>query len=436
MDLDRLAALRTPTGSAALAAAAELTGGDPLVAAATLRSAGVPGDLAAAALTQAELRRRGTAKFGPAGAEMFFTRAGLEQATRAAVADRRAARLHAAGVRVLADLGCGLGADALAAARAGIRVYGVEADPLTAAIATANAAAAGLAELFTVECADATTVDLAGLGGTGVDAVFCDPARRRAGSGRRVFDPASYSPPWDFVLSLTRRVPRTVLKVAPGIDHGLIPPGAEAEWVSVGGDLVEATLWCGPLAQVPRRATLLPAVTAATGKAPTATAGTPGGAQLTGTGGVEAEVGPVRRYLYDPDGAVIRAHLVAEFAETVRGTLADPSIAYVYADVAVRTPYARCLEVRETMPFSLKRLRSLLRDRGVGRLEILKRGSALDPERLRRDLRLAGGASASLVLTRVAGAPTVLICQPVATPLVTTPPAATPRRSPPRAGGW
>ncbi|MDG4828524.1 methyltransferase domain-containing protein [Solwaraspora sp. WMMD1047] len=425
MDLDRLAALRTPEGSAALAAAGGLAGGDPLAAAAALRSAGVPGDLAAAALTQAELRRRAQSKFGTAADGMFFTRAGLEQATRAVVADRRAARLRAAGVRTLADLGCGLGADALAAARAGITVYAVEADPLTAELAAANAEAAGLAGLVTVECADATVVDLDRLGGTGVDAVFCDPARRRAGTGRRVFDPAAYSPPWDFVSALAERVPRTVLKVAPGIDHALLPRGAEAEWVSVGGDLVEATIWCGPLAEVPRRATVLPAgaagpagalraVGSASAAGPASTARTVGsaGAELVGSGAVEAGVGAVRRYLYDPDGAVVRAHLVAEFAGLVGGNLADPEIAYVYADAAVATPFGRCLEVVETLPFSLKRLRALLRERGVGRVEILKRGSAVDPERLRRDLRLTGDAPASLVLTRVGGAPTVLVCRP------------------------
>ncbi|MEH1054416.1 methyltransferase domain-containing protein [Micromonospora sp. CPCC 206171] len=394
MDIDQLAALRTPEGSAALAAAAELAGGDPLTSAAALRTAGVPAGLAAAALTQAELRRRAVAKFGPEAVGMFFTRAGLEQATRRPVADRRAARLRAAGVRTLADLGCGLGADALAAARAGIRVYGVEADPVTAAMAAANAEAAGLAEEFTVEYGDATAFDV-----TRVDGVFCDPARRRAGTGRRIFDPNAYSPPWDFVVRLAERVPYTVVKVAPGIDHALIPAGAEAEWVSVDGDLVEAALWCGLLAEVPRRATVLRGDVAH---------------RLTGSGAAEAAVGPTRRFLYDPDPAVVRAHLVAELADTLDATIADPSIAYLYADTPTATPFARCLEVTDVLPFSLKRLRALLRERRVGRVEILKRGSALEPEKLRRDLRLAGDAAASLVLTRVAGAPTVLVCRPVA----------------------
>lgn len=403
MDPDLLTALLSPAGTRALAAAQE-AGDDPLRAAAALRARGVPADLAAAALTQTELRRRATAKFGPAAAGMFFTRDGLEQATRAVVADRRAARLRAAGVRILADLGCGLGADALAAARAGIRVYGVEADRTTAAMAAVNAAAAGVADLFTVTCGDATTFDV-----SRVDAVFCDPARRRGGTGRRVFDPADYSPPWNFLLDLIERVPRTVIKVAPGIDHALVPPGAEAEWVSVDGDLVEATLWCGPLAAVPRRATLIssPPPEPGGGTEPTVF-------ELTGTGVAEAPVGAVRRYLYDPDPAVVRAHLVAEFADTVDGVLADPAIAYVYADEARPTPYARCLEVTDVLPFSLKRLRAMLRERGVGRVEILKRGSPLDPQRLRHDLRLSGAEAASLVLTRVAGAPTALICQPVA----------------------
>jgi hypothetical protein len=189
-------------------------------------------------------------------------------------------------------------------------------------------------------------------------------------------------------------VPRTVLKLAPGIDHALLPAGAEGEWVSVDGDLVEAAFWCGPLAEFPRRASLLPA-----------------GRQLTGSGVEAAPVGPVGAFLYDPDPAVVRSHLVAEFAAAIGGRIADPEIAYVYTDSAVDTGFGRRLEITDVLPFSLKRLRILLRDRGIGRLEIRKRGSALEPEQLRRDLRLSGSAGASLVLTRVAGAPTVLLCR-------------------------
>ncbi|GIM92719.1 class I SAM-dependent methyltransferase [Paractinoplanes toevensis] len=389
MTPEQLDRLRTPEGVNALAVAAAVDQGEPLAAASAMRARGIAADLAAAALTQVDLRRRAAGKFGAAAERMFFTRAGLEQATRAVVADRRAARLAAAGVKTLADLGCGLGSDALAAARAGIFVYAVEADPTTAAMVAANVAALDLTDRIRVECADATTVRVEDF-----DAVFADPARRKAGRGR-VFDPKSYSPPWDFVAALATRVPPTVLKLAPGIDHALLPPGAEGEWVSVGGDLVEAAFWCGPLASAPRRATLLP------------------GGELTGTGVQRAPVGPVGRFVYDPDPAVVRSHLVAEFAATIDGRLGDPDIAYVYADSAADTPYGRRLEITDVLSFSLKRLRALLRERGIGRLEIRKRGSALEPDQLRKDLRLSGTGSASLILTRVAGAPTVLLCRPV-----------------------
>jgi SAM-dependent methyltransferase len=385
VDAQMVARLGTPEGAAALAAADRADPADPLLAAVALRAAGIAPDLAAAALTQAELRRRAAGKFGADAARMLFTRAGLEQATRSVVAARRAARLAAAGVGSIADLGCGVGAETIALARAGLRVRAVELDPATAAVAAANVAALGLTASVTV--GDAQDFDL-----STVDAAFCDPARR-TGSGR-VFDPRSYSPPWSFLESLMARVPRTVLKVAPGLDHRLVPADAEAEWVSVDGEVVEAALWCGPLASARHRATLLPS-----------------GSALTGTGLASAPVGPVGEYVYDPDGAVVRSHLVAEFAAQVSGVLADPEIAYVYTSSPVATPFGRRYRVTDVIPFSLKGLRSLLRSRGVGRLTIKKRGSALEPEQLRRQLRLDGPHEATVVLTRVAGRPTVLLCQ-------------------------
>jgi hypothetical protein len=293
-------------------------------------------------------------------------------------------------VRCVADLGCGIGADALAFAREGLRVTAVEADPVTAAVAAANVSAGGFAGAVAVRQGDATRTEL-----SGVDAVFCDPARRESGRGRRVFDPEAFSPPWSFVSRLPARVPATVLKLAPGIDHGLIPDGAEAEWVSVGGDVVEAALWYGPLARQPRRATVI---------------SHDGVHELTGGAAASAPVAGLRRFVYDPDGAVVRAHLVAAFASTVDGTLADPRIAYVFADAPTPTPFGTLLQVVAELPFGVKALRAALRTRDIGVLEIRKRGVAVDPDRLRRDLRLSGSAAATLILTRLGTRPTALLC--------------------------
>jgi hypothetical protein len=174
-------------------------------------------------------------------------------------------------------------------------------------------------------------------------------------------------------------------KVAPGIDHELVPDGVETEWVSFAGGLKEAVLWSAALAtNARRRATVLPAR-----------------ATLVGTGGEAPPVGPPLRYLYDPDPAVVRAHLVAELAELVGGRLLDPTTAYVTSDELIATPFARPFEIVEVMPFSLKRLRQALRARGTGAVTIMKRGSAVDVERLRHDLTLSGDGHAVVVLALV-----------------------------------
>jgi len=312
---------------------------------------------------------------------------GLEQATRQSVAQVRARRF--AGRGRVADLCCGIGGDLVAIARAGCSVVGVERNPLTAEVARANARALGLSERVRVETGDVAAYDLAGF-----DTVFCDPARRTARG--RVFDPAAYSPPWGWVTRLFAR--DCAVKAAPGIPHELVPEGVEAEWVSDHGEVKEAVLWSGGLGSgVSRRATLLPS-----------------GATLTPDHALgEAPMGRVGRYLYEPGGAVVRAHLVAEVAAVVGGRLVDPTIAYITADRLVVTPYATAYEVTDVMPFGLKRLRAALRERGVGTVTVKKRGSAIEPERLRRQLRLHGRGSAVVILTRVAGAPTTLLAQPV-----------------------
>jgi hypothetical protein len=138
----------------------------------------------------------------------------------------------------------------------------------------------------------------------------------------------------------------------------------------------------------------------------------PSGASLAGRGLPDPEVRAVGRYVYEPDGAVIRAHLVAEVAAELDGGLLDPTIAYVTADELRPTPFATPYEVTDVLPFNLKRLRALVRERGIGVLTVKKRGSAVDPEELRRRVRPQGPNAATVVLTRVAGAPTMLLAAP------------------------
>ncbi|MFJ8646195.1 methyltransferase domain-containing protein [Streptomyces sp. NPDC093546] len=386
-DLAAFSALLTDEGQALLAALRDYDPSQELAVASRLRR-DHPADLVTAALAQARLRQRAVAKFGASDAyRMYFTPNGVEQSTRASVGAHRAARFRELGVRGVADLCCGIGGDAIALARAGIRVLAVDRDPLTAETARANAEALDLADLIEVRCADVTEVDT-----SAYDAVFVDPARR--GGRGRVFDPEAYSPPLSWAVGTALEAPRAALKIAPGIPHETVPPEAEAEWISDGGDVKEAVLWFG---------TRPGAVTATL---------LPGPHTLTGRGLPNPPVREVGRFLYEPDGAVIRAHLVAEVAEELDGGLLDETIAYITADELRPTPYATAYEITDRLPFNVKKLKSLLREREVGNLTVKKRGSAVEPEELRRKLKPKGPNAATVFLTRVAGAPTMLIGRP------------------------
>ena len=384
VDLDAFRWLLTDPGQQLLTAAVEASD-DPLQASAALRRRGAA-EHVAAALTQASLRRRAVDKFGEDAARMYFTPEGLEQATRRPVARHRAGRLQAARASSVIDLGCGIGGDLLAVAQAGITTAGIDLDPLRVEVARANLAALDLGGAVSV--ADATTIDHGAF-----DVAFADPARRSARG--RTFSIEDWTPPWSFVLDLLGRA--ACVKVAPGIAHDLVPDGVEAEWVSDRGEVKEAALWSGALASARRRATVI---------------GEGGLATLTDEDDPGAEVRAVGGFLYEPDGAVIRAGLVTAVAAGVGGGLIDEHIAYVTADEAFRTPFARSYRVIEELPQREKALRAALRERRIGRLTIKKRGVAVVPEDLRKRLALTGDVDGTIVLTRVAGKGVCLLVEP------------------------
>ncbi|HJQ04356.1 MAG TPA: class I SAM-dependent methyltransferase [Nocardioides sp.] len=391
MDLETFAWLLTDDGQAALATATSAVdeGGSELQVQSVLRRT-TTAEQAAAVLTQVELRTHARAKLGDLAARMYFTRDALEQATRLRVSQHRAGRMRAFGAETLIDLGCGIGGDMIAAARAGIICAGVDLDPLRVAMAEANLAALGLPGAVMV--ADATGVDHSPF-----DLAYADPARR-TGAGRS-FQVDDWTPPWTWVEELLRR--DACVKVAPGIPHDLVPAGVEAEWVSDGGEVKEAALWSGRTATTGRRATVI-----TDGGLATLEQDDDPGADAVGTRAIGG-------FLYEPDGAVIRAGLVTAVAAGVGGGLVDPKIAYVTSDQPFVTPFARGYRVITELPYREKQLKAALRERGIGRITIKKRGVDVSPEQLRKRLALAGDDEATIVLTRVAGEGTCLLVEPI-----------------------
>ena len=367
MDATTFAPLLTPEGWQLLANLPDYQPDQALKVAVALRKQGYSPELIAAALTQQRLRDKAQAKFGPYAQRMLFTPDGVEQASRLQVAALHAQRFVKAGARHVADMGCGIGSDTLALAELGLQVSAVELDEATAALATVNLMPY---EQVQVINADATSLDLAQLG---VDAIFADPARRA--NGRRISDPEAWSPALSTVLSWRQQVPNLGVKVAPGIDYAALPSDAHVQWISDHGTVIEAGIWCGDLAlEGSGRSALVIDDDGAHRLLDKENSPSIAPAQL----GAAPELG---EYLFEPDGAVIRAGLVAKVAEHL-------------------IPFVRAWKIVQTLPTKPSALKAWTKRADIGALEIHKRGIDVEPEALRKRLHLQGTKQATIVLTR------------------------------------
>jgi hypothetical protein len=379
-DLESLDALRSPAGHDLLR---RLAGASLDVALGSALRRSYPADLVAAAFSLTELRRLGRAKFGRAD-EMWFTRDGLEQAAPEAVAAHIAERYR--GAERIVDLCTGIGGNLVMLAGQA-PVTAVDADPVHLAMAGLNAGVYGRDGVVLVR------EDVTGFAVPAGAAVFVDPARR---DGQRRMAAGQSSPPLGFCLGLASGGAAVGVKVAPGIPAELVPVGWEAEFISSGRQLGGAMLWSPALSTVPRRATLLPA-----------------GLTLVAVPGSAVPVAMPGRYVIDPDPAVTRAGLVEDLARSLSPLEVwkiDSRVGFLACDGEVRTAFGRTLLVEESLPWSLKRVRSAVRTAGGGSVDIRKRGSAVDVDELHRRLDLSGERRLTLVLTRVLGRPWALVC--------------------------
>ena len=355
-----------------------------------LRKEGHDPQVVRAVIAQSELRFKARVKFGPFADSLIFTPAGLEQATRLTIAGLHAQRFTKAGATHVADLGCGIGTDSIALASAGLQVTAVEKDETTAAATTLNLMPF---ENATVIHGGAEETDLAG-----IDGVWLDPARRTdvAGSTRRLFDPEAFSPPLSFVEKLVDSGLDVGVKLGPGLPHEAIPANAESVWISDHGSVIEACLWFGKLKRenVARAALVIDK---------------DGAHELTSDVAAKddpaAEVGELAAHIYEPDGAVIRSHLISKLLESTGGHLLDEHIAYFTHEEQIATPFARGYKVLAVHDYNVKKLRSWVKANGISTLDIKKRGVDATPEELRKIL-LAGapkGAKnrATLMLARI-----------------------------------
>jgi hypothetical protein len=387
---DLLAQLQTTEGERALEAAAAALAVEPDYLRAVQRlTRRFTDPLARAAVEQAQLRRRAASKFSQAS-NLFFTRDGLEQATAEAVARHRTRRFLA--WPIVFDFGAGLGGDTLALARHS-RVVAVDRDRLRLRVLAANAEQLGLTDHVRRVEADLRRLPLRLPSRA---AAFCDPGRRT--NGRRLRGVHAAEPPLHVVLEWLPSLEGLAVKVSPAVRLDEIRHlPCEIEFVSLEGDLKEATLWFGALRRGVRRATVLPAE-----------------ATLEGENEPELPPGPVESFLLEPDPAILRAGLVRTLGAAVGAHPIADDIAFLSLDEPRLSPFARTYRVLESAPFRLKSLQAMVERRGIGRLTVKRRGSAVEPDEIARKLRLRGEGEALVILTRHGGRQTMILAERLA----------------------
>ena len=138
-------------------------------------------------------------------------------------------------------------------------------------------------------------------------------------------------------------MPATGAKLSPSMPKDAIPLGTEAQWTSFAGEVLECTVWWGPLAQQPgRRARIL-----GPDRSPVEVDETMAEPDPPITASL-ATVGP---WLYEPDRAVTQAGLLGAVTAATLGSEVDHGLGYVVSDAEVDVAFARRYAVREVMPF-------------------------------------------------------------------------------------
>lgn len=346
-------------------------------------------------LEQLELRARAVAKFEHA-AQMFFTRTGLEQSTDGWIAAYKARRFP--GGEPCADLCCGIGGDLLSLGRHSTTV-GVERDEAVAILARANCSQTPAESTL----CPAVTIDDAALFPVEEYAAWhIDPDRRP--QGHRTTRIELHEPSDEKLAALLARNPAAAMKLAPAAE---VPAAwsaqAELEWISRDRQCRQLVAWFGPLTCAPgqRRATIV----FHDQRRPRTVVGMPD-LQVP----VSAQIDT---YVFEPDPAVLAAHLTGALAAQHGIAALAPQVAYLTGPVLIDDPALAAFEVTDVLPFQPKRLKQLLRARRIGRLEIKKRGVAQSPEQLRKQLAVPGDESATLLLARLEQGITAILARRV-----------------------
>ena len=382
------------------------TTSDPLKLAAELeRQFSLPSSYRTACALQAELRNRLVLRWGDSP-DWLLTREGIEQATHPLVRKWRSQKAAELGAQSIVDIGCGLGFESGSFKEAGLQVIAIERDTEAHAVASRNLSPIVVEKFDAVLDSEKLAEVL-----KKVDSVFVDPARRDpkaarnvlGNSGNRITNPEDWSPNWNWVLELGKQKPKLIAKVAPGIDHDLIPKDAHTFWFAIRGGLVEASVWFSGW-------------NLNSGKTAIAINRHGEFSTLTSSDIASNAIGSIEKYVLDPSPAITRSGLVQQLAAASGSHRIDENLAFLSTNIepqddSLFTTY----EVIDSFEFNESKITEELQKHLAYDVQIISRGYRGDVDALTKKLKknLKGDKLICLLLARVGDKTIAIIAQRV-----------------------
>jgi len=336
-------------------------------------------------VTLIKLRRQAAPKFALAGA-MLFTPLNLEQSTSEAVSEHIARRFPPEWK--VADLTCGLGGNLISLAKRCRLAIAVDKLESNIVCAQANAAAYGIAdkiEFIVGDAYDNISSD--------VYAFFLDPARDREGKTKTRSLLNSEPSLFKILPEIFKTTHNVGVKISPAFDYQeleSLPEKPEIEVIAEDNNCKVAMLWFGELKTAARRrATILTK-----------------GAAYSLIDSQPRSIVPIasqpKLFLYEPNRAIIKAHLVEELAASYGLSKINRHLSFLTGDALVGTDRPgifRTFKIRTCRPLALKELRAYLKDENIARVNIITKRFPLLPEELYKKLKVKEGGDLFLIVT-------------------------------------